>query len=403
MEVQLSNLIPAVFHGSHLAVNGGCLELLEVGGRGSGKSSFLAIEFLLQLLRHPDASGAVLRKVGNTLRTSVFPQIKWAAEQLGLLPWMRFSLSPLEAEYLPTGQRILFLGMDDDGKLKSVKPQKGYIGLVWFEELDQFSEEEVRSAQLSLLRGGDWSLTLKSFNPPPDPNHWANRYAEVCQEGKMRHRSTYRDLPPEFLGQRFLRDAEHLEKTNPVAYRQVYLGEPVGDGERVFGNLVLQELDPGEFPQAVAGVDWGWFPDPWAFNRLWFDGKRLYIFDELTRHRTSNADTAALVAGRVRPGERIVADGSERKSVADYRALGLNCRAAQKGPGSVGYSLKWLQSLDAIVIDPKRCPDTAREFREAKYRDGKMPKGEDHHIDAVRYASEGWWRRPVSGSNNSEF
>lgn len=393
MKVDLNQIIPPVFHGSHLAVKAGCVELLEVGGRGSGKSSFLAIEFLLQLLRHPEASGAVLRKVGNTLRTSVFPQIKWAAEVLGMAPWFRFSLSPLEAEYLPTGQRILFLGMDDDGKLKSIKPARGYIGLVWFEELDQFSEEEVRSAQLSLLRGGDWSLTLKSFNPPADPNHWANRYAEACQEGKFRHRSTYRDLPPAMLGQRFLRDAAHLEKVNPTAYRHVYLGLPVGDGERVFPNVVLQSLDPGEFPQAVSGVDWGWWPDPWAFNRLWFDGKRLYIFDELTRHRCSNAETARLVAQRIRVGERIVADSSERKSVEDYRSLGLACRAAHKGPGSVGYSLKWLQSLEAIVIDPERCPDTAREFQEALYRDGKMPKEKDHHIDAVRYGAEMWWRR----------
>ena len=393
MEIQLKNVIPAAFYGSHLAVSRGCLELLEVGGRGSGKSSFLAIEFVLQLLKHPEASGAVLRKVGNTLRTSVFPQIKWAAEVLGVSPWFRFSLSPLEAEFLPTGQRILFLGMDDDGKLKSVKPQKGYIGLVWFEELDQFAEEEVRSAQLSLLRGGDWSLTLKSFNPPPDPNHWANRYAEEDQEGKFRHRSTYKDLPPELLGQRFLRDAAHLEGVNPAAYRQVYLGQCVGDGERVFPNVVLENLDPGEFPQAISGVDWGWWPDPWAFNRLWFDGKKLYIFDELTRNRTSNADTAALVGARVRPDERIVADSSERKSVADYRSLGLNCRSAHKGPGSVGYSVKWLQSLEAIVIDPDRCPDTAREFTEAKYRDGKLPKENDHHIDAVRYGAEMWWRR----------
>ena len=396
MEIQLNRLIPAAFHGSHVAVNRGCLELLEVGGRGSGKSSFLAIEFVLQLLKHPQVSGAVLRKVGNTLRTSVFAQIKWAAEVLGVSPFFRFSLSPMEAEFLPTGQRILFLGMDDDGKLKSVKPAKGYIGLVWFEELDQFAEEEVRSAQLSLLRGGDWSLTLKSFNPPGDPNHWANRYAREEQEGKVRHRSTYKDLPPELLGQRFLRDAEHLAKVNPVAYRQVYLGECVGDGERVFPNVVLEPLDPGVFPQAVAGVDWGWWPDPWAFNRLWFDGKKLYVFDELTRHKTPNGETAVLVGQRVRPNERIVADSSERKSVADYRALGLNCRAAHKGPGSVAYSLKWLQSLEAIVIDPQRCPDTAREFSEAKYRDGKMPKENDHHIDAVRYGAEMWWRRGVA-------
>lgn len=393
MDIHLKQIIPECFWESHRAVAQGCVELVELGGRGSGKSSYLSIEFLLQLLRHPDCSGAVLRKVGNTLRTSLYPQLKWAAEVLGMAPWFRFSLSPLEAEYLPTGQKILFLGMDDDGKLKSVKIPRGYLGLVWFEELDQFTPEEVRSAQLSLLRGGDWSLTLKSFNPPPDPNHWVNLYAEEWQEGKVRHRSTYQNLPASYLGERFLRDAAHLEKVNPAVYRNVYLGQCIGQGERVFPNTVLEPLDPGRFPQAVAGVDWGWWPDPWAFNRLWFDGKKLYIFDELTRHRTSNADTAKLLAQVIRPGERITADSSERKSVADYRSLGLNCRAAHKGPGSVAYSMKWLQSLEAIVIDPERCPDTAREFREARYRDGRMEGKNDHHIDAVRYATEGWWGR----------
>lgn len=395
MEVFLSNFIPEGFRVSHGAVRGGCLELLETGGRGSGKSSFLSLEFLVQLLKHPDCSGAVLRKVGNTLRTSVFAQIKWAAGVLGLTPYFRFSLNPLEAEYLPTGQRILFLGMDDDGKLKSLKLPTGYIGLVWFEELDQFTREEVRSAELSLLRGGDWSLTLKSFNPPADPAHWANRYALEPREGKFRHHSTYLDLPPVLLGQRFLGEAEHLRKTNPIAYRHVFLGEPVGDGELVFPNLRLETIDPGPFDRIVSGVDWGWWPDPWAFNRVFYDSGRrtLYIFDELTRHRTPNEETARLVAERIRPGERITADSSEKKSVEDYRRFGLNCRAARKGPGSVGYSMKWLQSLRAIVIDPDKCPDTAREFREAAYRDGQYPQKEDHHIDAVRYATEAAWRR----------
>ncbi len=395
MDVYLSNLIPGSFRGSHGAVREGCLELLETGGRGSGKSSYLSIEFLLQLIKHPQCSGAVLRKVGATLRTSVYAQIKWAAEQLGLGSRFRFSLAPLEAEFLPTGQKILFLGMDDDGKLKSIKLAKGYVGIAWFEELDQFTPEEVRSAELSLLRGGDWTLTLKSFNPPRDPSHWANLYALEPREGKFRHHSTFLDLPRGLLGERFYRDAEHLEQTNPTAYRHTYLGQPVGSGELVFQNLRLERIDPGGFDRTVSGVDWGWWPDPWAFNRVHYDSARriLYIFDELTRHRTSNADTARLIWDRIRPGERIVADSSERKSIADYRGLGLNCRGAKKGPGSVEYSMKWLQSLQAIVIDPEKCPDTAREFATAAYRSGRFTGQPDHHIDAVRYATEAVWRR----------
>jgi PBSX family phage terminase large subunit len=368
---------------------------VESGGRGSGKSSFLSIELLVQLIRHPEASAAVIRKVGNTLRTSVYPQIKWAAEQLELTPWFRFSLSPLEMEFLPTGQKILFLGLDDDGKLKSIKPAKGYIGLVWFEELDQFSAEEVRSAEQSLFRGGDYCLSMKSFNPPPDADHWANRYAQEARQGKHIHHSTYLELPQSWLGERFLADAAHLRQVNPTLYANEYLGQCVGTGARVFPNLRLEAIPEDKLDRVVAGVDWGWWPDPWAFNRVCYhSGSRtLYIFDEATCLRSPNRDTGALVKGRIRPGETVIADSSEEKSIDDYRAMGIPCRGAKKGPGSVEYSMKWLQSLSAIVIDPVRCPDTAREFQNYTYAKGTYPDRDNHHIDAVRYATGPFRRR----------
>ena len=395
MEYRLSELIGPGFYGSHRAVKQGCLELLESGGRGSGKSSFLSVEFLLQLLRHPGCSGAVLRKVGNTLRTSVYAQLQWAVYALGLGGLFRFSLSPMEAEYLPTGQKILFLGMDDAGKLKSIKLPKGYIGLVWFEELDQFSAEEVRSAEQSLFRGGDYCLSMKSFNPPPDADHWANRYAQEARQGKHIHHSTYLELPQSWLGERFLADAAHLRQVNPTLYANEYLGQCVGTGARVFPNLRLEAIPEDKLDRVVAGVDWGWWPDPWAFNRVCYhSGSRtLYIFDEATCLRSPNRDTGALVKGRIRPGETVIADSSEEKSIDDYRAMGIPCRGAKKGPGSVEYSMKWLQSLSAIVIDPVRCPDTAREFQNYTYAKGTYPDRDNHHIDAVRYATGPFRRR----------
>ena len=398
MEYRISQLIGAGFYKSREAVRAGCTELLESGGRGSGKSSFLAVEFLLELIKHPGCNGVVLRKVGATLRTSVFAQLQWAAGVMGLGEQFRFGLSPLEAEFLGTGQKILFFGMDDAGKLKSIKLPKGYIGLAWFEELDQFDAEEVRSAEQSLFRGGDFSLSLKSFNPPADPAHWVNQYALTPKKGMHVHHSTYLELPESWLGQRFLEDAEHLKRVNPVLYRHEYLGQCVGLGDRVFGNVQLQRLDGAffdKFRQTVSGVDWGWWPDPWAFNRVSYDARErtLYIFDELTCHRTSNRETGRMVAARIAPDEVVMADGAEQKSVADYRAMGLNCRAAQKGPGSVRYSMKWLQSLQAIVIDPEKCPDTAKEFLSYCYRQGQYPDENNHHIDAVRYATGAMWRR----------
>lgn len=395
MEIRLSSLIGPAFSDSHSAVKGGAIEIVESGGRGSGKSSYLSVEFLLQLLQHPQCHGAVLRKVGNTLRTSTYPQLKWAAQALGLGAHFRFGLNPLEAEYLPTGQKILFLGMDDPGKLKSMKMPFGYTGILWFEELDQFTAEEVRSAEQSLLRGGDYSLSLKSFNPPPDPAHWANLYRLEPRAGKYAHHSTYLELPPGWLGERFLQDAEHLKQVSPVLYAHEYLGQPVGQGDAVFSNLHMESIDETRFERIVSGVDWGWWPDPWAFNRVCYDSRSrsLYIFDEATRHRTANRDTAALVAKRVAPGEIIAADSAEPKSIADYRACGLSCRGVEKGAGSLRYSMKWLQSLEKIVIDPHRCPNTAKEFQSYRYCDGQYPDKDNHHIDAVRYATAALWHR----------
>ena len=394
IEKRLSVLMGQAFYDSHKAVRQGIEELVETGGRGSGKSSYLSLELILQLLKHPGCHGVVLRKVGATLRTSVYAQLLWAMEALGVAGLFKCTLSPLECEYKPTGQRILFLGMDDPGKLKSLKMPWGYIGIGWFEELDQFTEEEVRSVEQSIFRGGQFHLCLKSFNPPADPAHWANLYASTEKKGMRSHHSTYLQLPESWLGSKFLNDAAHMERINPKLYRHEYLGQAVGQGDQVFTNLVLEKVDESRFERIVAGVDWGWWPDPWAFNRVHYDphSQRLYIFDELTRHRCGNAETAALIRPRLRPGEWVVADSSEEKSVAEYRRLGIACRGARKGPGSLAYSMKWLQSRAAIVIDPERCPDTAKEFTAYRYVQGQFPDRDNHHIDAVRYATMGMER-----------
>ncbi|MGN0984125.1 MAG: phage terminase large subunit, partial [Gemmiger sp.] len=212
----------------------------------------------------------------------------------------------------------------------------GYVGILWFEELDQFDgPEEIRSVEQSCLRGGEYALTLKSFNPPASARSWANRYALESRPGKLVHHSTYQTTPAAWLGPRFLADAEHLRQTNETAYRHEYLGEVVGSGTAVFENLRLEAVS-GEtleqFDQIYHGIDWGWYPDPWAYNAVHYDAARrtLVILDELTRLRTPNRDTAALLLARGlgENGTLLTADSAEEKSVSDYRAAGLPCRAA---------------------------------------------------------------------------
>lgn len=405
---RLSDIISPAFVEPHRAVKAHEVsEVVSKGGRASTKSSWISVELVLLILKDPQIHACVFRKYGNTLRTTVYAQIVWAIAQLGLTRKFRCTVSPMECVYIPTGQKIMFFGMDDPGKVKSIKVPFGYIGVDWFEELDQFDgPEQIRNVEQSTLRGGPFSMTFKSYNPPAMARNWANRYALEEKPGKLVHHSTYLTTPPEWLGPRFLADAEHLKATNPTAYRHEYLGEVVGSGTQVFENLQLRDISDEEisqFDRITNGVDWGWYPDPWAWNRMHYDAARrtLYLFSELTRHRTSNQDTATLLMERIPQDELVIADSAEEKSVSDYKAFGLNCRASEKGPGSVAYSMKWLQSLSAIVIDPSRCPDTAREFTEYEYeRDPKTnevlegyPDVANHHIDAVRYGTNRIWKR----------
>lgn len=408
MTYKLSDIISPAFVEPHRVIKAGTInELVEKGGRGSAKSSHLSVEVILELLRHPDCHAVVMRKVGNTLRTSVYAQICWAIAELGLTDRFRCTVSPMECIYRKTGQKIMFFGLDDPGKLKSIKVPFGYIGIAWFEELDQFDgPEQVRNVEQSLFRGGAYSMCFKSFNPPAMARNWANRYVLESKPGKLVHHSTYLTTPPEWLGHRFIDDAEHLKSVNETAYRHEYLGEVVGSGTQVFENLDIASISDyqiAQFDRILSGVDWGWYPDPFAFNRMHYDAgrKTLYIFDEVTRRRTSNRDTAELVKQRIAPGELVTADSAEEKSCEDYRSYGIRCRGAEKGPGSVNYSMKWLQSLEHIIIDPERCPDTVKEFAEYEYeRDDKTgdvlpgyPDLNNHHIDAVRYATNRIWKR----------
>lgn len=406
--IRLSEILAPSFRDVHRALKAGeANQFVLKGGRGSTKSSFVSIEMILQLIKHPDIHAVVMRKVANTMRTTVFAQYVWAYTTLGLYDKFKATVSPMEIIYKPTGQKIMFFGADDPGKIKSIKVPFGYIGLLHLEEIDQFSgAEEVRNIEQSVLRGGAVSIEFKSFNPPKTMMNWANKYCMLEKPGQMIHSSDYRSVPRDWLGDRFINDAEYLKSVNPSAYEHEYLGIPNGNGGMVFDNVSAEEITDEEikrFDRVLNGLDWGYYPDPWAFNRMHFDSARrtLYIFDELQAQKKGNRETAdMLIAHGITYADRITADSAEPKSVGDYKAYGLDCRGAAKGPGSIEYSMKWLQSLAKIVIDPKRCPHTFEEFTTYEYernKDGEVisgyPDGNNHHIDACRYATEHIWRR----------
>lgn len=386
---------------------GGHSEYVLYGGRGSTKSSFISVEIPELLKNNPQMHALVLRQVGNTLRDSVYNQLLWGIDLLGLGDEFEAKVSPMEITYKPTGQKIYFRGADDPNKVKSIKVPFGYIGILWLEELDQFKgPEAVRKIEQSAIRGGDVAYKFKTFKPPKSANNWANQYIQIPNPKRLDHHSTYQEVPPEWLGQAFLDDAAYLKEVNPDAYEHEYLGIANGSGGMVFDNVACREIPDDEirqFDRIYRGVDWGWYPDPFHYAAMHYDAARqtLYIFDEYRANKKSNRETAdALFARGVTGGDLIQCDSAEQKSVGDFRAFGLLARAVEKGPGSVDYSMKWLQSLREIIIDPVRCPAAAQEFLHYEYerdKDGNIisgyPDADNHAIDAVRYAMQPVWRK----------
>ena len=368
-----------------------------VGGRGSTKSSFVGMEIPLLMLQHPDCHAVVLRKVGGTIKNSVYPQIQWGLEQLQVLDRFKYKMTPPEMTLKRTGQKILFLGCDDPMKVKSIKLPFGYVGIVWLEELDQFSGmEEIRNLCQSLLRGGPQYWVFCTYNPPKSRSNWVNEEILVDDPDRLVHRSTYLQVPPEWLGEQFLQEAGKLKERNETAYRHEYLGEVTGTGGAVFENvedLAMSSEQLQQFDHRYFGLDFGFAVDPLAFVAMHYDAKHedLYIFDEIYQQKLTNRAAADMINKKY-PSVRILGDSAEPKSIYEMREYGANVNGAKKGPDSVRFGINWLQSRAHIYIDRHRCPNTYREFSSYEYdrnRDGQFinafPDKNNHAIDAVRY------------------
>ena len=387
------------------------------GGRGSGKSSYVALEIvdLIMKDRSGQVNAIVIRKFANTLRGSVFNQVQWAIDTLGVSADWRSTIMPLQFIY-KTGQVIRFSGLDDPTKLKSVKPVQGYFSILWIEEFSEITgEPELRNLQQSVLRGGNRFRVFRSFNPPISSANWANQYVERKDERSLTVRTDYRMMPPEWLGDLFLDEAERLKEINPKAYEHEFLGIPVGNGSEVFPNLEIRTITADEInshPYIFQGLDFGFASDPFAFVRLAYDRKTdtIFFIDEIYKRGCGNKEISDFIkergyhtTGEVSSGlyggelyqerQTIVCDSAEPKSIADLHDQGLRAVACHKEAGCVQYRTKWLQHRK-IVIDPQRTPESAREFQNYCYvvdrRTGEvtseLPDCDNHTIDATAYA-----------------
>lgn len=406
-EINVYNLIAKPFWDVYDDLRaGGHDEYWERGGRGSTKSSFISVGIAEGLLEDRNANALVYRKVGSTIKDSVYAQMIWALDKLGVLPICKLRVSPFEIIFAPTGQRILFRGADDPMKSKSIKLTKGYFKYLWFEETAEFEGmEAIRTIKQSVLRGSDKAFTLYSYNPPKSADNWVNDEVLRPNNSRLVHTSTYLDVPKEWLGEIFIREAETLKETNPMAYKNEYLGEVTGNGGNVFENVEVREITDEEiktFSYFYQGVDWGYFPDPFQWVRVAFDYKKrmLYIIDEYRTQKQGNRETYDALKAKLTPSEPLTADSAEPKSIGDYKNYGAFwMHPVVKGPGSLDYTMKWLGALTKIVIDPK-CRFCVKEFISYEYmrtRDGQFMQGyvdaNNHCIDAVRYALFPVWRR----------
>lgn len=379
------------------------------GGRGSGKSSVASLEIVDGIMKDQTASGICFRRVGATLRESVFAQIEWAIDTLDASDLWTLTTSPMRATYKPTGQAIIFRGLDEATKLKSIRaPGRTYFRYQWYEECCEIQNERtLRNVTQSVQRGGKVFTIFRTFNPPISLNNWMNRLVNVPDDRALTVRTDYTMMPPEWLGEAFIEEAEHLKAVNLDAYRHEYMGEPIGAGGEVFPNVTVRTITDEEIAGMgyfYDGVDFGFTIDPACYIRVSYNRKteELYLLDEIYKRRLRNSELAELMRGKYKAWSMVMpftdgamvayCDSAEPKSIVDLRANGIDARETYKRPDAVRYRINWLQHRK-IIIDPARTPNAYREFTEYEYMTdkdgnitGELPDANNHTIDAVAYS-----------------
>nr|DAD65358.1 MAG TPA: large terminase [Myoviridae sp. ctwwu11] len=401
-QLKISDLLTPRFYPLYLAWKSNkYTRLICKGGRGSAKSTNIALILVVDLMQYP-VNTICFRKVGETLRKSVYEQIKWAIKFLGVEEYFEYKLSPLEIIYKERGNKFIFMGVDDPQKSKSIKEAQFPVARYWFEELAEFkNEDEVETVLNSIFRGKlEKGLIYKgffSYNPPKMKHNWVNKkynYSFI-ENNVYVHHSTYLENP--HISEEFIKEAEAVKAKDETKYRLVYMGEPIGNGLVPFPNLEIREIEATEIAGLEKfrnGVDWGYGVDPLAFVRWGYDKKKgiIYALDEYYGVGLKNRNLANYILSKGYD-ELVMCDSAEPKSIDELKEYDISAWGAKKGAGSVEYGEKWLSDLEAIVIDPKRTPNISREFEMIDYdtdREGNpLPRlcdSNNHTIDATRYA-----------------
>jgi phage terminase large subunit len=404
-DVRISEIIAPVFYPLHKAIKTGEKNQFWIkGGRISTKSAFVSIEIILNIMRDKNANAVVVRKVGDTIRGSVMKSLDWATDMLNVSHLWQTTYSPAEMTYIPTGQKIIFRGLDKPTKLKSLKAARGYFKILWFEELEEFAGmPELRSVRQSVLRGGENYITFYTYNPPIDPHSWVNKEAELAETNPrvMLHHSTYEDVPRAWI-ENDIEEIEWLREHNPLAYEHEYMGIATGIHDSIIfaGKTSIQTFEPKpEWGVPYFGADWGFSQDPTCLIKCWIEEdqekrKTLYIEHEVFAKNVDFDDIPELFD--TIPDSRrykIRADSARPDTISHVKQRGFNIVAVKKG--KVEDEINVLKSFKRIVIHT-RCKNMQEEARLYSYKIAPFTKDVtpdivdkyNHGWDAVRYALE---------------
>lgn len=372
------------------------------GSRASKKSSTQSLKVITEIIENPNINWLVVRKVERTLRDSCYAQLKWAIHRLKVDNFFKCSTSPLEITYKPTGQKILFRGLDDPLKVTSITVEVGSLCRLWIEEAYEIMSEEAFDRLDESIRGqlpkGMYHQVVLTFNPWSD-RHWLKkRFFDEPSKNVLAMTTNY--MCNEFLSEADLVLFEEMKK-NPRRYRTAGLGEwGIVEGlvyenweERVFD---VHEISIKPSVRSAFGMDFGYVNDPSTLFCGLVDtvAREIYVFDEMYEKGMSNEDIKERVSEMGYSKERIKADSAEPKSIAYLRKAGLTrIRAAKKGPDSIRAGISIIQDYK-IIIHP-RCVNFITEISNYTWDKDKFDNAINkpidnfnHLMDAMRYAME---------------
>ena len=372
------------------------------GGRGSKKSTTTALWIIYNMMKYPLANTLVIRRVFNTHKDSTYTQLKWASNVLKVSHLWKFSKSPLEATYIPTGQKILFRGLDDPMSITSITVEHGHLCWCWFEEAFQvMNEDDFNKVDMSIrgeLPKGYFKQITLSFNPWSEKHWLKKRFFDAEDEDVLAITTNY--TCNEFLGEDDKKLFEKMKINNPRRYNIEGLGNwGIAEG-LVYSNFEELDFDIEEIKKrknikSAFGLDFGYTNDPTAFICLLvdLDNMEIFIFDEHYQKAMSNKMIVDMIKYKGYAKERIIGDSSEPKSIDDIKKQGIyRIKGARKGKDSILNGIQYIQDFK-IYVHPK-CENTFIELSNYVWdtKDGnainKPIDDYNHLMDALRYSLE---------------